>query len=665
MWENFCEKINATVLQHVPFKKAVRNAQVKSPWMTRLTRRMINKRNKAWNTYRQFSSTCNFNRYKCLRNRVCKRIKQDKSDYQRNLIGKFKGHPKLFYGYMRNANTVKSKVPNITKLDGTLTKDDCEVASVLCDYFCSTFVREADCDSIGNPQDNEFTLSVTRDDVFKSLSNLRPDKSPGPDNIHPMLLRETAQNIAEPLTLIFQKSVEDGRVPDEWKRANITPIYKKGPKCQAENYRPISLTSCVCKILESIIKAQMTAYLDNKKVISDRQHGFVSGRSCLTNLLEVFEDWTKSLDEGYGIDVIYLDYKKAFDTVPHQRLLQKLQLFGFGGDLLRWIESFLTGRTMRVVVNGSSSSWMRVLSGVPQGSVLGPLLFLLYVNDLPDWIKTNIRIFADDTKIWTRITSVKDSECLQRDLDSLSRWSEKWLLRLNPEKCKVMHIRHSHNTSYTIRQDEKDWSLQETTEEKDLGVLTTADLKVSRQCCEAASKANRILGMVNRQFKNLDKNGFLILYKGFVRPHLEYAIQSWSPYLRGDIDKLEKVQRRATRLIAGYKKLSYGERLRRLGLTTLEQRRLRGDLIETYKIVTGKEKISCSQFFTPYTSNYNTRGHCYKLTTTRCNLDLRKNFFSQRVVHHWNELPDSVVTASTVNTFKNHLDREWGNKSSQ
>ena len=321
---------------------------------------------------------------------------------------------------MRNATTVKSKVPNIAQPDGTFTKDNGEAASVVCDYLCSTFVREADSDSIGIPQDNEFNLSVTRDDVLKSLSKLRPDKSPGPDNMHPLFLRETAQKIAEPLTLIFQRSVKDGIVPDDWKRANITPIHKKGLKCQAENYRPISLTSCVCQILESIIKVQTTAYLDNKKVISDRQHSFVSGRSCLTNLLEVFEDWTKSLDKGYGIEVIYLDFKKAFDTVPHQRLLQKLQLFGFGGHLLRWIKSFLTGRTMRVVVNGASSSWMRVLSGVPQGFVLGPLLFLLFVNDLPDWIKTNIRIFADDTKIWTRITSVKDSESLQSNLDSLS-----------------------------------------------------------------------------------------------------------------------------------------------------------------------------------------------------------------------------------------------------
>ena len=210
---------------------------------------------------------------------------------------------------------------------------------------------------------------------------------------------------------------------------------------------------------------------------------------------------------------------------------------------------------------------MKVLSGVPHCSVLGPLLFLLFVNDRSDWIKTNIRIFADDTKIWIRITGVEDSESLKRDLDSLGRWSEKWLLRLNPEKCKMMHIRHSYKTSYTITQDEKLWTVQETTEEKDLGVMCTADLNVLRQCCEAALKANRILGMVSPQFKNLDKKGTF--------PHtlqricetslrMRYAIQAWSPYLRGAIDRLEKAQRRATRLVSGYKKFPYGERLRRL-----------------------------------------------------------------------------------------------------
>jgi len=189
----------------------------------------------------------------------------------------------------------------------------------------------------------------------------------------------------------------------------------------------------------------------------------------------VFEEWTSSIDEGYGLDVIYLDYRKAFDTVPHERLIQKLKSIGFGGKLLNWIRAFLGGRIMRVGINGSFSSWTAILSGVPQGSVLGPLLFLLFINDLPEWIKTNIRMFADDTKIWTRISHMNDPESLQHDLDSLSSWSDRWLLRFNPDKYKVMHIKHEIHTSYSIKQDGKEWPLQEVSEEKDLGIVTTND----------------------------------------------------------------------------------------------------------------------------------------------------------------------------------------------
>jgi len=192
------------------------------------------------------------------------------------------------------------------------------------------------------------------------------------------------------------------------------------------------------------------------------------------------------------------------------------------------------------------------MSGVPQGSIRGPLLFHIFVNDLPDWIKTNICMFADDTKIWTRITSIKDTA----------------ELRFNPDEFKVMHVGHQHKPNYMIHQDNTDWNIQEVTEDSDLGVLTTCTLKVSRQFHEAASKANRVLGMIHRQFKDLDKKSFLIIYNSFVRPHLEYAVQSWSPYLKWDMEHLEKVQRRATKLVKGYWKLPY-EELQRLNLTTL------------------------------------------------------------------------------------------------
>jgi len=229
---------------------------------------------------------------------------------------------------------------------------------------------------------------------------------------------------------------------------------------------------------------------------------------------------------------------------------------------MKWIGSFLS-RLMRVMVNGQYSSWSVVVSGVPQGSVLGPLLFLLFVNDIPDWIITNIRMFADDTKIWTQLSCPEDAVKLQQDLDVLSNWSAKWLLKFNPLKCKLMHLRHNMDTKYYITQDNQKWNIQPVQQEKDLGVSTSSDLAVSYQCMEAASKARRVLGMVRRQFKELDMQSFLIIYKSFVRPHLEYAIQAWSPYLRKDIDCLERVQRSATKMVKGFCKLPYELRLKR------------------------------------------------------------------------------------------------------
>ena len=253
-------------------------------------------------------------------------------------------------------------------------------------------------------------------------------------------MKECACEIALPLQLIFQKSFESGSVPRDWRLANITPIFKKGKRNDRGNYRPVSLTSVPCKVMESVVKDAMMEYYTEKSSLSPNRHGFTRGRSCLTNLLETFEAWTRILDEGYGLDVIFLDYRKAFDTVPHSRLLEKLRLSGVGGKLLTWIKAFLSDRNMRVSVNGSLSAWVEVLSGVPQGSVLGPLLFLIFVNDLPLWIVNSIKMFADDTKMWKVISKAEDSDQLQQDLCKLANWSDKWLLRFNPEKCKVVHI---------------------------------------------------------------------------------------------------------------------------------------------------------------------------------------------------------------------------------
>ena len=509
--------------------------------------------------------------------------------------------------------------------------------------------------TIQKPQ-NSAVLSpshcFSRDSVFRKLKGLHSDKSPGPDEVHPMLLKECAEILAEPLSMIFQQSFQSGSLPADWKTANVVPIFKKGKKGDVSNYRPVSLTSVPCKVMESLLKDDLTKHLESTSMLSKVQHGFSQGRSCLTNLLETFEAWTLAVDQGYGIDVVYLDYRKAFDTVWHSGLLTKLQGYGIDGELLSWIKSFLQGRKMRVQVRGSHSDWVEVLSGVPQGSVLGPLLFLIFVNDIPAWIKSNVRMFADDTKVWTRISTLEDGEVLQNDLNNLTSWSDKWKLGFNAEKCKVMHIGHSFDTQYSMKVQGIDWKLVETKEERDLGIIVTSNLKPSQQCVKAALKARSILGWINRHFGFLNKDEFNILYKTYVRPHMEFCIQAWSPYLQKDIRCLEKVQRRATKMVYGLKDTAYEDRLKILGLPSLENRRLRGDLIEVFKILTDRENVNKEQFFSLSEFSH-LRGHTLKLSKQRSSRQVHQHFFSQRIINSWNKLPSDVVLSTSVNMFKN------------
>jgi len=238
---------------------------------------------------------------------------------------------------------------------------------------------------------------------------------------------------------------------------------------------------------------------------------------------------------------------------------------------------------MKLQVNGSFSSWIKGLSGVPQGSVLGPLLFLIYVHDLPDWVRNSIVIFVDDTKIWTKIQTLDDKEALQQDLDRLVEWFKRWLQEFNPEKCKVMHVGHDIPTSYSMTDKGKVIQLDNTQLEKDLGIWVTNDLKPNKQCIQSTRKAQSVLGMIKRHFKVIDKEDFSAIYKTYVRLHLEYCVQAWSPHLKKDIACLEAVQRQATKMVQGMKKLSYECRLKQLHIHSLEQRRIRGHLTETFK----------------------------------------------------------------------------------
>ena len=595
------------------------------------------------------------------KNQVKSLITTAKVQHDKLLIQNLTSNPKALYGYVRDKSKVKTSIDQLEKPDGSLTDNESEVVGVLNDFFQSVFTQE-DPSSVPNfPFKVGCTLNeiyLTEAEVYNELSSLNPYKAPGPDSVHPNLLKNCASSLAHPLFLLYTQSLNSGTIPEEWKKANIMPIFKKGSKVKANNYRPISLTSSLVKILESIIRTKIMEYLTDNNIVTHYQHGFVTKKSCFTNLLETFEDWTAAVDQGYGVDVVYLDYSKAFDSVPHLRLIEKLKGYGIGGNLLNWMKSFLHGRFQRVVLNGIESQWLEVTSGVPQGSVLGPLLFVLYINDIAENIKCKLGIFADDTKIYSIINSVSNVEDLQCDLDNMQEWCETWLLNLNLDKCKVMHIGRTLNSTYKMNISNTCIDLCEVESEKDLGLWVTSSLKPSLHCVKAAAKATKILGMLKRTFPVMSKELFLFLYRIYVRPQLEYCVQLWSPYLARDIDAIEKVQRRATKLVSELVKLPYESRLRELGIYSLYCRRQRGDLIETYKLLNGYYNVDWTKFFslTPVPS---TRGHYAKLYKKTFKLQLRSNFFTQRCVNMWNSLPEFVVSATSIQSFKQQLDEHW------
>ena len=364
------------------------------------------------------------------------------------------------------------------------------------------------------------------------------------------------------------------------------------------------------------------------------------------------EEVAEQFDSREALDVLYLDSQKAFDKVPHVRLLAKLKEIGVKGKVLDWIAEWLRGRKQRVVMNREASEWEDVLSGVPQGSILGPLLFLIYINDIDIGIMSSILKFADDTRMYGRVGRNKGIDTLRKDLEALNVWSEKWQMSLNVDKCKVMHF-GKNNAKAEYKMNER--RLAEITEEKALGVIISNNLKADKQCDKAANKGNQILGLIKRTIISRKKKVILNLYKTLVRPHLEYCIQAWRPHLVKDIEKLEEVQRRATKMIEECRGKSYKERIQMLGLTTLETRRVRADLLEVFKILKGYKGINGYCFFRIQCAK--TKGHPMKLYKERVNREVLKDSFGNRVIGQWNNLPEEVINATSMNMFKSRLNK--------
>ena len=527
-----------------------------------------------------------------LRHRCKRLISLCHTKYIASVEESLRSNPREFWRYI-NSKKGRSSIPNTVSFRGQFSSGGREVCELFSKCFAMAFEPAASGsglwpsagDSRGVALGN---VVVSESEILGTLKKLDKYKGAGPDGIPPYFLTACADELCVPLCLIFNKSLRSGCFPTRWKTAHVIPIHKSDDKTVCENYRPISILSSVAKLFESIIYEHI--YNHVKGVLSVNQHGFIRGRSTVSNLLEYKTYLCDAFSIGGQVDAIYTDFSKAFDKVDHVLLCQRMASHGIHGNLLRWICSYLSNRSQLVAVGGFVSVPVAVTSGVPQGSHLGPLMFIIFINNLVSKLSCSALLYADDLKLFHRITGIESCIALQLDLDTLTSWCKVNRMSLNVKKCCVISFTKRFNkTIYNYSLDSVD--LRRESIVKDLGVVFDDQLSFRSHYSHILSRGSQLLGFILRstkEFKNPDS--ITNLYVGLVRSVLEYACPIWSPYYQIHIDSIEGVQKRFLRVLArrcglGRTLSAYEQRLSFFKLMSLEYRRKRYDIIYLHKII--------------------------------------------------------------------------------
>ena len=566
-----------------------------------------------------------------------------------------------FYRYVNNKLNNNNGIAPLFDKNGNLITADIDKANLLNDYFKSVFITDdgllPDFPSRLPPGSSEIhDINISPEIITKILRDLKSNSAAGPDNIPSIFYKKTSVAISYPLSIMFRTFIDLHDIPTDWKTAIITPKFKKGQPSLASNYRPIALTCACCKVLEKIIANDLINYLQDRNLISKQQHGFLKHHSTATNLLDSLNDWSVSLSKRHCTTTAYIDFQRAFDSVSHHKLIHKLKSYGVSGNLILWISAFLSNRSQTVRIGSSLSDACAVSSGIPQGSVLGPTLFIIFINDISDSFNPSVqsKLFADDIKIYSVICDISTTSSFQTHLDLINAWSNAWQLPIAHSKCSIFQIGSRYcpcpDFTFTLAH----CSLTRSSTILDLGITLDENLKFTNHIQSIVQRAFQRANLVHRAFLSNHHDSLVQAFKVYVRPLLEYNSIIWSPSQVGLINSVEHVQRSFTKRLHGLQTLPYTTRLTVLKLQSLEHRRLINDLTLCYNIVYKCTSLAFDDYFL-FSHNPSSRGHHLRLSLPLVKTNLEKSFFSWRVIKPWNALPSHIVSAATSKIFKSRL----------
>ena len=658
VWLSFKRQIIGAIQAAIPLRKG-------RPWRLKSSpkvRTALRYARRCHSIYKQLQTSDSLIKYVKAKAYLQQLINKQVLFFENHIIQSLQDNPKRFWSYVNTKLKSKGSCIDRLKDNNEVIEDPTKMAELFADHFYNCFNHNGNLPNSRNLisyVSTEKTLTNIKID-FNAVSRIvksLPNKcSEDLDGLSYAVIKGGGDILSLQMCRLFQMSLSTETIPSDWKKSMIYPIKKKTNPKTVNDFRPISITSCICRIFERIIRDAVQRFLRDNFSLNLSQHGFMRGRSTLTTHLVYSNEISTALDHGLCVDCVYFDFSKAFDSVRHDYLIQKLLNIGISGKLLNWIRNYLQNRTQIVNINGAVSTERQVTSGVIQGSVLGPILFTIFVNDIDEHITSCLILkYADDLRIYRSFKSDLLSQqhngvLFQNDINSLVAWSKTWDMKFNVSKCCILHYgRTNMKNIYKI----DDGQIVSRKSEKDLGVIFSNKFKFNEHIETITKKANQKLGIIARVFKNRSTKNIMPLYVALVRPLLEYNSVVWSPITNKYDQKIEKIQRRMLKLLSDqyFEDLSYQQKLKEIKLLSLRARRIQHQLTIMFKMKNNMVDLCFDDFFEK--NSYNrTRGNLYKLLVPKSATKMRKGFFSCACVRHWNLLKSSEISVRSCRLFK-------------